>query len=190
MRYLPLAMVLVVAFVPSEDFFTAVKKGDANAVAALLAKGGDVNAKSDYGATALHFAADKGHAEVVKVLLKYKADINAKDTYYNTRPLDWAIMRDRLEAIKLLVEAGSGGVEQAFSSAVLTGKAQVVQAMLSTGKIPQATLDSSLTAVLTSNTAIAELLRQAGAKAAPPSDTVKFRPYAGSYQAEAGSTPR
>ena len=54
---------------PSEDLLAAAKKGDADAVQALLAKGVDVNAKNSYGATALSFAADKGHLEVVKLLL-------------------------------------------------------------------------------------------------------------------------
>src|SRR5215813_9891511 len=94
-----LVIALLCAFPLGDDLWETAKKGDAAAVEALLAKGADVNAKTEYGATALHFAADKGHVEVVKVLLKHKADINAKDTFYNARPLVWAVMRDRAEVV-------------------------------------------------------------------------------------------
>src|SRR5206468_12230693 len=79
MRY-PIAALLLFALIPSEELWEAAKRGDVKTVEALLAKGVDVNAKSAYGATALHFACDKGQVEVVKLLLKHKADGNAKDT--------------------------------------------------------------------------------------------------------------
>src|SRR6266851_7571982 len=65
-----------------DPFFAAARKGDARTVRAMLAQGVDVNAKTEYGATALSFAADKGHLDVVKVLLRYNADPNIKDTFY------------------------------------------------------------------------------------------------------------
>src|SRR5260370_42106549 len=92
-----------------EDLWTSAKKGDPKAVEALLAKGLDVNAKTDYGATALHYAADKGHAEVVKILLKHKANVNAKDTFYTATPITWAQMHENWEIVKLLVESGADG---------------------------------------------------------------------------------
>jgi len=42
--------------------------------------GVDVNASSDFGATALHFAAHRGHLEVVQVLLAKGAKVNALAT--------------------------------------------------------------------------------------------------------------
>src|SRR5439155_10936981 len=129
MRY-ALAVLLLLAFVPSEELWEAAKKGDVEKVEALLDKGVDVNAKSDYGATALHFAADKGNAEVVKLLLKHKADVNVKDTFYNAKPLAWAVMKDHAEVVKLLVEAGADGAEDTFRAAALAGKVKLVQAIL------------------------------------------------------------
>jgi 26S proteasome non-ATPase regulatory subunit 10 len=53
--------------------------------------GVDVNASSDFGATALHFAAHRGHLEVVQVLLSKGAKVNALATggkWTGKTPLD------------------------------------------------------------------------------------------------------
>ena len=68
-----------------EDLLAAAKKGDAKTVKALLDKGANVNAKNEYGATALSYAADKGHLPVVKILVQHKADVNSQDTFYKAR---------------------------------------------------------------------------------------------------------
>jgi len=56
---------------------TAVS-GDMQAVEELLAKGADVNAKSDRGLSALHSAAVFGHRDIVELLIEKGADVNAK----------------------------------------------------------------------------------------------------------------
>jgi ankyrin repeat protein len=111
---------------PNEELLAAARKGDVDAVKALLAKGADVNAKNSYGATALSYAADKGHLEVVKVLLENKADVNTKDTFYKASPLDWAIMRSRFDIVRALVEAGADGAESALVSAATQGQTELV----------------------------------------------------------------
>ena len=55
----------------------------------LIAKGADVNAKSDDGWTSLHDATSIGHNEIVELLITKGADVNAKNNYGNT-PLDLA----------------------------------------------------------------------------------------------------
>src|ERR1043166_2911552 len=129
---------------PADDLWDAAKRGDVDTVKALLAKGAEVNAKTEYGATALHFAADKGHLEVVRVLLKNKADVNAKDTFYSAKPLDWAIMRSRVDVARELVEAGADGADAALRNAASGGNLKLMQALLGTGKIKQDTLDTTL----------------------------------------------
>src|SRR5438128_835059 len=98
----------------TEDFFAAVRKGDAKAVEELLAKGVDVNAKFRYNQTALFPACDKGHIEVVRVLLLHGADVNVKDTFYGATPLTWAVNKDRVEIIRMLLQKGATGKEDAL----------------------------------------------------------------------------
>src|SRR5207237_498649 len=68
----------VSADVPKDALIVAARKGDVAAVKSLLDGGADPNAKTEYGATALSFAADKGHAEIVKLLIASKANVNSK----------------------------------------------------------------------------------------------------------------
>src|SRR5579871_5486979 len=84
----------------AEDFWAAARKGDVEAVKALLAKGADVNAKTEYGATALSFAADKGHTEIARILIRHKADVNVKDKFYQASPVFWALAHGHAGVIK------------------------------------------------------------------------------------------
>ena len=45
----------------------------------LLEHRADVDAKAEYGGTALHRAAEKGHEAAVRVLLEHRVDADAKD---------------------------------------------------------------------------------------------------------------
>jgi outer membrane protein assembly factor BamB len=174
-----------------EDLLAAAKKGDAKAVKALLDKGAAVNAKNPYGATALSFAADKGHLEVVKVLLQHKADVNAKDTFYKFAPLDWAVMRGHAPIVKALVEAGAAGADDALLSAATRGNLEMVRAILDKGKLKPDALTKALAATPAKSTAVAELLKKAGAKPKPadPTTEVAVDPgllaaYAGTYRGD------
>ena len=52
--------------------------GDLQAMEDMLAKGTDVNAKSERGLSALHSAAVFGHKDIVELLIEKGADVNAK----------------------------------------------------------------------------------------------------------------
>ena len=57
----------------------AARTGNADALAALLRHGANVNAKESWrGQTALMWAAAEGHAEAVKVLLDHGADLHMR----------------------------------------------------------------------------------------------------------------
>ena len=147
-----------------DEFFAAAHRGDAKAVAEFLDKGVDVNAKTDYGATALHFAADKGHVEVVKLLLKRKADPNVADKFYTATPLVWANIRDRADVIGELLAAGATGGGGLLQSAAARGKPDVVKVIIAHGKPTPEQLTAAWKA--TKNDEVIELLKKAGAK--PP----------------------
>lgn len=129
---------LCAAFVPfvsradlGEDLLSAVRKGDAARVKALLAQGADVNTKSPYGATALFFASDRGNMEIIKILLEHGADVNVKDTFYGATAMTWAVEKERWEIIKLLLSKGAtAGADDVLMAAVEKGNAGVVKAVL------------------------------------------------------------
>ena len=76
-----LLLILASSSVKSQDSRQLCKgsrKGQIDLVKKSIDAGVDVNTKTDYGATALSFAADRGHLEIVKLLLKNKADANVK----------------------------------------------------------------------------------------------------------------
>lgn len=72
----------------------------------LLEKGADVNAKGQYGVTALMKAAEGGRSENVKLLLEAGADVNAKDDAAETA-LVYAKERGYLEIVYILKQAGA-----------------------------------------------------------------------------------
>jgi ankyrin repeat protein len=88
----------------NEELLAAVKRSDAAAVKSLIAKGADVNAKTNYDATPLHFAADRGNLEVVKALVEAGANVEAKDTFYKFTPVTMAMMHQRKEVVAYLQE--------------------------------------------------------------------------------------
>jgi outer membrane protein assembly factor BamB/ankyrin repeat protein len=151
----------------NEALLQAAKSGDAKAVAALLTKGADVNAKTAYGATALAFAADKGYTEVARVLIQHKADVNAKDSFYQATPVFWAIDHGHAGIVKLLIEADVKDAAGALRTAAILGKVDVVRAIIETGKVKGVGLNNALTATPENAPEIAELLKKAGAKGTP-----------------------
>jgi len=89
----------------NDDLIAAVKRGDIETVRSLLAKGADVNAKTNYDATALHFAAFRGNLEMVKVLIAAGADPNLKDTFYKVTPQQMAFMNRHQQVAEFIKQA-------------------------------------------------------------------------------------
>ncbi len=168
-----------------EDLWAAARKGDARAVEALLTQGVDVNAKTDYGATALHFAADKGHVAVVKVLLRHKANVNVKDTFYTATPMTWAVYRQHWDVIDVLIEAGAEGGASLLTEAVKQGQTGIVRTILARTKPSESTLNAALAAVPARHPEIAEALRKAGAKVVAKPSPSPAKPTATTKPADA-----
>ena len=86
-----------------EDFFAAIKKDDAAAVSALLARGIDPNTLGPEGLTGLFMAARAGHAKVALVLLEAPdTDVECRNTA-DESPLMLAALRGDLPLARALI---------------------------------------------------------------------------------------
>jgi ankyrin repeat protein len=170
-----------------DEFFAAARKGDVAAVKAFLDKGMDVNAKTQYGATALSYACDKGHVELVRLLIERGADINVRDTFYSETPLGWALYKNRLDIVKLLLDKGATGIDRVLMTGVYSGNKEMVRGALDKGGLKAESLTNALSnAKRDGKTEIAEMLTAAGATLPPPPnfkvDAQTLQSYAGTYR--------
>jgi ankyrin repeat protein len=69
----------------------AARNNNLAAVHLMLAAGLPVDARSQHGATPLHWAAWHGNAEMVRLLLPYKPPLEQADADFHSTPLGWAI---------------------------------------------------------------------------------------------------
>jgi hypothetical protein len=186
-----LAPIVALAQSANDDLIAASKRGDAEAVKSLLAKGADVNAKTRYNQTPLMFAAEKGHLEIVRILIDAGADINATDNFYEAfTPLSASAAKGHADVVKLLLEKGARSKEQALMFGAQAGYASVVKIALDLGGLSQETLSAALG--MAKNNEVAETLKKAGAK--PPEkkpskpevevDEATLRKYAGNYRVD------
>jgi predicted LPLAT superfamily acyltransferase len=118
----------------------AAYKGDSEAASQLIAEGVEIDAKNEYGNTALMVAVIGGHLEIVKDLIAGGADVNA---------------RNRAESTALMLAAKKGHFE-------------IVKALLAAGADVNARTAGGVTALFVAesggHTAVVEVLRKAGAK--------------------------
>jgi ankyrin repeat protein len=173
----------------NDQMWEAVRQGDAAAVTALLDKGADVNAKFRYGATALFKAAERGHLEVAKVLLARGADVTVKDTFYGATAITWALNNKHVEIVRLLLEKDASSVEDVLGTGVSEGNIALVEMALAKGGAKPETLTAALASVADDKdkTAIADLLKKAGAKPPMELDAAVLESYVGRYRPEQGN---
>jgi ankyrin repeat protein len=90
----------------NKKLLDASRDGHLNSVKKLLEAGADVNAKDDYGDTALIGASKNGHTQIVKELIKEGADASAKnDNGYTALTL--ASMWGHIKVVRELLKAGA-----------------------------------------------------------------------------------
>lgn len=130
----------------AENLWNAARSGDLAAVTRELDAGVDVNAATTYQSTALSFASDRGHLAVVELLLDRGANPNLKDTFYKASPLNWAQYGKHYDVVTTLLRGGAEGTDRLLLDAVCDGDAQLLAAVLKSGRASKETL--SLAAAL------------------------------------------
>jgi hypothetical protein len=173
----------------NDEMWEAARKGDVAAVTAALDKGADVNAKFRYGQTVLFKAAERGHAPVVKLLLARGADVKVKDTYYGATAMTWALNGDHTEVVKELLVKDDGSVAEVLMTGVREGKIPYVEVALAKGGLKPETLTSAYAVVMDDKekTAIADMLKKAGAMPPMQVDAAVLQTYVGRYKSEQGN---
>ena len=91
----------------SASLFEAAAKNNALDAQRFINEGIDVNAKGDYGKTALMYAAECNSVDVAKLLIKAKADVNAKDIEEKTA-LMYTVEYNSADVAELLIKAKVG----------------------------------------------------------------------------------
>jgi len=93
-----------------ELIHVAAMRGHTPCVKYLLSIRSNHEAAGQDGANAMHYAAAMGHVTVLKALLKVRANVDTqntgdKDVWRGATPLLYAVERERLSAVSLLVKA-------------------------------------------------------------------------------------
>ncbi len=102
-----IAAVLVVGCGGSpKDILEAGESGNIEAIKKHLADGADMNTKTKFMETPLHFAAENGQKEVAELLINKGADVNANAKWERT-PLHAAAKTGQKDIIELLIVAGA-----------------------------------------------------------------------------------
>jgi len=92
--------------VATRELWSAAESGDVDALAGILSRGVDVNARNQHGMTALMRAAHNGHEQVVRLLLKHGADPNITRNDRFTA-LALAAFFGHTETVRILIENGA-----------------------------------------------------------------------------------
>jgi len=174
----------------NDQLYEAVRRGDVAAVTSLLDKGADVNAKFRYGATALFKAAERGNADIVKLLIARGADATVRDTFYNAKAMTWALGdQPNVEIVRALLAKDPDSVEDVLMKGVGDGNVALVELAIAQGGAKPETLTAALAAATNDKdkTAIAEVLKKAGAKPPVEVDAATLQSYAGRYKPEQGN---
>jgi ankyrin repeat protein len=121
----------------------AVRRGDVQEVARLLAAGADPNVKDLDGHTPLHIAAEQCRADLAELLLKHGADPNAKNVRGKT-PLHRAVWERCGAVVELLLRHGAdpnardADGETPLHKAVSVSDVALVELLLRHGADPNA----------------------------------------------------
>src|SRR5437762_9020624 len=97
----------VVAAPSSSPVADAARRGDRDAVRALLKQGADVGAGHGDGMTALHWAAERGDAALTEMLVYAGANVAAVTRIGQYTPLHLAARSGSASVVDALIKAGA-----------------------------------------------------------------------------------
>src|SRR5688500_2159780 len=123
---------------PAPSLVDAVKRGDREAVRALLRSRVDVNAPEPDGTTALHYAVQADALDLVTQLVRAGANVKAANRY-GIPPLTLAATNGSVRVLEALLEAGAdpnartAAGEPVLMTAARTGNADTVSRLVARG---------------------------------------------------------
>ena len=91
----------------NRDLIDNARKGNLENVKSLIENGANVDAKSNYGDTALTCSSSNGRFEIVKHLIENGANVNPKGIYRNETALINAVKCEDFNIVKYLVDNGA-----------------------------------------------------------------------------------
>ncbi len=120
------------------DLWRCVRAGSVKEARQIVERWPDILLLTDrHGKTALHLATR--HDDVVAMLLAHGADVDARDDVFEETPLHWAVRRNRLHVVELLIEYGadvnarSAHGDTPLSIATRYGRSRIVAALAEAG---------------------------------------------------------
>lgn len=166
----------------SDELFDAARKGDAAGVKAALDSGVPVDATWRYNQTALFIAAGRGHTAIVKMLLDRGAKADVRDSFYGMTAVMAAADKEKPELVTMLLDKGAQGADSLLMMAAAKGNTPMVRALASRAGLDPKLLTQALSsAEAGKHTDAAAVLREAGAKPAPPFDPATLERFRGKY---------
>ena len=135
------ALIVPLNLALDEPLVDAVRRGDSDAVRALLDSGADVDSTTPDGATALLWAVHTDQPELVRLLLEAGADVGIANRY-GVGPASLAAENGNAAILEWLLEAGVDadhtppGGETLLVTAARTGEPETVRTLLAHGADP------------------------------------------------------
>jgi ankyrin repeat protein len=117
----------------------AIKTRNISYALELIEKGADINSRDKYGNTALMNASYEGLMPIVEKLINAGADVNAYDEENNYDALQYAVMKNHLDIVRVLLKAGANPNAQtvngytALMDAAMQGNIDILRTLLQAG---------------------------------------------------------
>ncbi|CAG9996116.1 unnamed protein product [Clonostachys byssicola] len=126
-----------------ETLIIAAANGDTTTLSEELKKGKDVNCRdTEFGRTALSWAAERGHTGAVQILLDAQAKVDTPDALFGRTPLTQAAANGHVDMTELLLRSGADfnacdtSGERPLLQASRKGHAAVAKLLLEAGADP------------------------------------------------------